>query len=324
MIERYFKKGEEFVQDLYDQQHLVGFKGEDPNEDLENKDSKELSNQELLTRMNVDNNTRILYAKMLKLKTDDEEKGVETSLRDQEAINRKKAEVTTMISNAVSDYVHYCKNKMDVLGDLRKFGNEKYHKEKNKIDELRIKAPIRDGHYAHKFFDVLKWWEIIGAKRWPCLSNAAAIILGKPSHNGFQERVFSRGTYFDDPLKQRLKEENFEKSVLNSLNQEKIKDLMELIPKIKVPEQKYEVGRQQMNSFFKKENEVKNIFSFKTDTDEEVEAIIDDDDNDEIVSVSEDEAINDDSDDFDDLSIMTDLEKEDDILKEDRDDSTIS
>ena len=79
-----------------------------------------------------------------------------------------------------------------------------------------------------------------------------------------------------------------------------------------------------MDSFFKKENEVKNIFNCETDTEDNVEAIIDDDDNDEIISVCEEEEIdNDDDDDDDDLSIMTALEKEDDIFKEDRDDLTI-
>ena len=51
MIEWYLRKGEECVQDLYDQQYLAGFQREDENQDYsENKDSREeLSNQELLT-----------------------------------------------------------------------------------------------------------------------------------------------------------------------------------------------------------------------------------------------------------------------------------
>jgi hypothetical protein len=46
--------------------------------------------------------------------------------------------------------------------------------------------------------------------------------LGKPTHNGFQERVFSRVVYLDGKLKKRLKEENFEMSVLNSFNEQQV------------------------------------------------------------------------------------------------------
>ena len=105
----------------------------------------------------------------------------------------------------------------------------------------------------------MKWWELFGSKRWPSLGLAASIVLGKPSHNGFQERVFSRGTFFDDPLKQRLKEESYERSVLNSLTMEKIENLMTSTPQITLLVLKYEVGRQQIDSFFAKEKQTKDI-----------------------------------------------------------------
>ena len=325
-IKEYIQLAEDFVHGLYNEQHLVGFQNENGN-NTTNKNGdeggKELSNQELLNQMNCDNKTKILYARLLKSKGNGgSEKGTET-YNDQEEINRKKNEIRTTISNAVNDYVYYCKTKMDVVADLRKFGNERYEKEKSNIVYLRINPPICDGHYAHKFFDVLKWWQVIGAKRWPSLATGAAIVLGKPSHNGFQERVFSRGTYKDDPLKQRMKEENFEKSVLNSLNQEKVKSLMITMPQIVIPEVKYEIGRQQVNQFFEKEKQNKKIISeIGVNDDDSDDELKNEDDSDEVISVDEDEATSlDELVDFDDLSIMTTLEKEDELMRNDEKDN---
>ena len=324
-IKEYIQLAEDFVHGLYNEQHLVGFQNDNGN-NTTNKNGdeggKELSNQELLNQMNCDNKTKILYARLLKSKGNGgSEKGTET-YNDQEEINRKKNEIRTTISNAVNDYVYYCKTKMDVVADLRKFGNERYEKEKNNIVYLRINPPICDGHYAHKFFDVLKWWQVIGAKRWPSLATGAAIVLGKPSHNGFQERVFSRGTYKDDPLKQRMKEENFEKSVLNSLNQEKIKSLMKTMPQIVIPEVKYEIGRQQVDQFFEKEKQNKKIISEIGINDDDSDSDLEnEDDSDEVISVDEDETSKDELVDFDDLSIMTTLEKEDELMRNDENDN---
>ena len=75
----------------------------------------------------------------------------------------------------------------------------------------------------------------------------------------------------------------------------------------------------------KKKNQVQNRFDSETDTDDSVEDIFDDVDNNEIISLRKEEEIyDDDLDDLDDLSVMTALDKEDGILKEDHDDSTCS
>jgi hAT family C-terminal dimerisation region len=78
--------------------------------------------------------------------------------------------------------------------------------------------------YVGKYFDVLGWW-MANNKLYPELAVRACLVLGKPTHNGFQERVFSRGTYQDTKLKKRLKEENFEMSVLNAINNRKVQNL---------------------------------------------------------------------------------------------------
>ena len=82
--------------------------------------------------------------------------------------------------------------------------------------------------YISKFFDSVKWWQQ-HENIYPELAAAASILLGKPTHNAFQERVFSRGTYSDTKLRKRLKEEHFEMSVLNAVNGKQIDEVFELM-----------------------------------------------------------------------------------------------
>jgi hypothetical protein len=108
---------------------------------------------------------------------------------------------------------------------LDEFGNERYKmdKKRNKINYNMITL-VNDASYVGKYFDVMSWW-MANSKLYPELAVRACIVLGKPTHNGFQERVFSRGTYQDTKLKKRLKEENFEMSVLNAINNRKVQNL---------------------------------------------------------------------------------------------------
>ncbi len=45
------------------------------------------------------------------------------------------------------------------------------------------------------------------------------LLVALPSHNGFQERTFSACTWFDNPLRQSLEDERFEKAVLLAVNE---------------------------------------------------------------------------------------------------------
>jgi hAT family C-terminal dimerisation region len=72
--------------------------------------------------------------------------------------------------------------------------------------------------YAGPRFDVLHWWKTIGMTVYPKLALAAPIILGKPAHNGYQERVFSIGKYCDNTLRNKMKPNNFEMRVLDTVN----------------------------------------------------------------------------------------------------------
>jgi hypothetical protein len=53
-----------------------------------------------------------------------------------------------------------------------------------------------------------------------------ASSLPKLFHNGFQERVFSHGTYKDDKLKKRVTDEILEMKVFDSLNSTKCMELL--------------------------------------------------------------------------------------------------
>jgi NADH dehydrogenase/NADH:ubiquinone oxidoreductase subunit G len=83
------------------------------------------------------------------------------------------------------------------------------------------------------------------------------IFLGKPTHNGFQEQVFSRGVYLDWKLKKRLKEENFEMSVLNSFNEQQVSVIKKAL---QAKESKEYPGW--MTDKLRKENQAKELLQF--------------------------------------------------------------
>jgi hypothetical protein len=138
---------------------------------------------------------------------------------------KRKQEWKDKIYKQIKEYIYYCQNVMDVAEDLKAgYGNGRYIKEKNSIVFARI-INFKDAYYAFKYFDLYKWWYVFGKKCWPELTTAASIMLEKPTHNGFQVHVYSRGTYTDTKLRQSLKERNFEMAVLNSLNGTIVKEL---------------------------------------------------------------------------------------------------
>lgn len=137
-----------------------------------------------------------------------------------------KIKLKDRIVNMIKEYRQECQS-MNMVQWLDENGNDNYQAEKiNNSSVLYTKiGTFTDAGYTSRFFDVLKWWKLVGDIKYKELGVAAAIFLGKPTHNGFQERVFSRGTYSDTKLKKRLKERNFEMSVLNSCNGKKIDEI---------------------------------------------------------------------------------------------------
>lgn len=57
--------------------------------------------------------------------------------------------------------------------------------------------------YITKLNSITRFWKL-NCNNYKDLSIAAGIVLGKPSHNAFQEQVFSQGTYADTLLKNQL------------------------------------------------------------------------------------------------------------------------
>ncbi|MCU0338120.1 MAG: hypothetical protein MUF12_09730, partial [Sediminibacterium sp.] len=159
---------------------------------------------------------KLKQAKEAQAKTEDEFGFVDNPI----SIEEKCLQLKTKISQQVDNYIFYCSQKMNVQEDLDAkfgYGNQKYKSDSfnGKVQRELIGDDIKDAYYTYKYFDILEWWKNFGYKQWPELATAAAILIGKPTHNGFQERVFSRGTYKDCKLKQRLNEHSFEMSVLN-------------------------------------------------------------------------------------------------------------
>jgi hypothetical protein len=67
-------------------------------------------------------------------------------------------------------------------------------------------------------FDVFAWWYEYGRNRFPYMEVCALIVFAKPIHNGFQEQVFSRGTFTDDQLRSKMKESTVEIAILEAIN----------------------------------------------------------------------------------------------------------
>ena len=190
---------------------------------------------------------------------------------DQVLIRERIGKLKQDISDEVDKYIKYCKYDMEVDKDIETtYGNENYKKDmldKN-MENMKWVKSLKEPYYTFKYFDVLKWWRDFGANEWPMISTAAVILLGKPTHNGYQERVFSRGTYMDCKLKQSLKESSYEMAVLNSITTDQITKLKDDIrknnPGLKLNSELTETESEKwIKTFYENENLVlkrKNLF----------------------------------------------------------------
>jgi len=117
------------------------------------------------------------------------------------------------IEAELQDFCDYCK-KMKMNEVLEICGNEAYFHDKQK-------GTLKNTHLlnvAKDYFDVIKFWKMIGCDKWNKLNILALIVLSKPSHNAYQERVFSMGTFKDSRLQKRRLEHHFEMAVLDRVN----------------------------------------------------------------------------------------------------------
>ena len=72
--------------------------------------------------------------------------------------------------------------------------------------------------YISSKFDLAEWWKSVGRGLHRLVFLVAPPIIALPSNNGLQERIFSTCTWFDDPLRQRLKNSRFEMAVILAAN----------------------------------------------------------------------------------------------------------
>jgi hypothetical protein len=106
-------------------------------------------------------------------------------------------------------------SKINWYEETKKFPSSYYKEESvNKFKYEVEKDPI----YIAKRFDTMRWWQEVGSKTFKHISFVALVIFGKPQHNAFQERVFSRGSFTDSALRRSMKENTFETTILESLN----------------------------------------------------------------------------------------------------------
>ena len=81
---------------------------------------------------------------------------------------------------------------------------------------------VKDGDilYISSQFDSLEWWKTQGSRKFPEVFRVALPILALPASNAFLERIFSACTWFDDPVRQSLGDQRFEKSILLAVNKD--------------------------------------------------------------------------------------------------------
>jgi hypothetical protein len=145
----------------------------------------------------------------------------------EQTLEKKRIKLRKKIKSQMDSYKDYCR-KIKMGSYLEDNGNDLYKSmvANKTIDTNKIK--FENALYVSKFFDAAKWW-MKHESKYPELAMGASIMLGKPSHNAFQERVFSRGTYADTKLRKKLKEEYFEMSVLNAVNDKQIDDIYHIM-----------------------------------------------------------------------------------------------
>jgi hypothetical protein len=124
----------------------------------------------------------------------------------------------TKILQELNSYQEFCK-KIHWTELLQKFGTDKYKKllKEKKLLEQKLNVNPR---YTRSLFDVISWWRDMGSKLFPHLAVAAFIVLAKATHNGYQERVFSIGTFMDTKQQKRREQRHYEMDILTRINSE--------------------------------------------------------------------------------------------------------
>jgi hypothetical protein len=192
----------------------------------------------------------------------EQDRNLHTQINPARKREEKLAELKMKIRSEIDKYFLHCRS-IDWLKTLEEHPTENYNKEhvlqQVTQNETHLKNPL---WLAHRF-DVLSWWRKVGTLLFPYMAVGAPIVLAKPAHNGYQERVFSLGKFCDSPLRSNQTAANFEMRVLDTIN--KNNKCFEKFNSTYIEEKD-----QFVNNFFQYENVAK-ILSME-DTEEEVAA----------------------------------------------------
>ena len=144
---------------------------------------------------------------------------------------KRELEVLKMLTQAkFQRFITYC-FELDMAQELNEWGNEDYKKRKGSQKDM-TKNKDRDPWYCKLYFNANGWWCKKGLEMFPHLAVGVMIIFGKPSHNGFQERVFSLGTFKDSRLRKSRSEDNFEMTVLERVNHDLMSDYNTIVQNV--------------------------------------------------------------------------------------------
>jgi hypothetical protein len=95
-------------------------------------------------------------------------------------------------------------------GELRK-QRHCMRRDCNDIDWMRVNK--QETLYISSIFDLCEWWlHVVSVGRHTLVYLVLPAIIALPRSNAFLGRIFSACTWFDDPLRQRLKDDCFEKA----------------------------------------------------------------------------------------------------------------
>lgn len=218
---------------------------------------------------------KLLYQKVNEQKSIQLSNNIVPTVFEQHYENKRKS-LREKVQSDVQCYIKYCTS-LNISELLDLYGTEEYYvAKKNKDKILNCVLTNEDPLLASKYFNLLKWWKSFGSNEFQKLGTAAAIVLGKPTHNAFQERVFSRGTYQDSKLKKRIGENEFEMAILNALN---FKSLEQLQREIVVKRADCSRLVESIKTFFKRQED-KDIIVELPQVDDEDVSVLDTESND--------------------------------------------
>jgi hypothetical protein len=134
----------------------------------------------------VDKFTCILYEDVITLNCPPNAQAHSLHRNDESYLCAKWRTLYKTIQADVMTYVKHCNN-MAMLFVLDQYDNDNHKNdlEKNLINKSKI-TKYCDVVYVAKYFDLLQWWKTGRFTKGSC---AALVMLGKPTHNAFQEWV---------------------------------------------------------------------------------------------------------------------------------------